>query len=245
MARLFCMKHILHIDDDAFYAHTLKRAFERAGYAVTHAHHGEEGIELATAHAPDVILLDIVMPKKNGFEVLSELQARKTTKQIPVIMLTHLGAKEDVIHCLELGASSYLIKTHHTVSDIVSHVERIVQERSRSRKKGFTSLELLFVLGAILVAGAFGYGLYRTRTFHEIRLRNETVLERYQQALNIAQSNGWRLERCSATEPDHCRICERECVENENKLFELITPATYRDVQNIQQMNVRIRDAQR
>lgn len=179
------MTHLLHIDDDHFYCHTLKRVFEAHSYEVTCAHHGEEGIALAEADPPDVILLDIAMPKKNGFETLEHLRATKQIKKIPVIMLTHLGAKEDVLRCLQLGAVSYLIKTHHSPQDIVQHVDRIVADH---KKNAFTARELVIVVGLIICALSVGLWLFRARVtwFHQDE--RAAALERQQKAVSMPEA---------------------------------------------------------
>ncbi len=181
------MTHLLHIDDDHFYCHTLKRVFEANQYSVQCAHQGEEGLALAEEHTPDVILLDIAMPKKNGFEVLEQLRTTKATKQIPVIMLTHLGAKEDVLRCLELGAASYLIKTHHSPKDIVQHVNRIVEEQGK--KNGFTVRELVVVVGVFLSALTIGLWLFSARLDALRQDERAAVMERQQQSVSMPEDS--------------------------------------------------------
>jgi DNA-binding response OmpR family regulator len=111
---------------------------------------GEEALRRASG--ADVILLDIGLPQKDGFDVLGELKADAETKHIPVIMLSRLSSKEDVEQCRALGCAEYLIKPHHTPEDIVNHVRRIVAARP-----GFTKLEALIVLAVIAVFGGLAY----------------------------------------------------------------------------------------
>ncbi|MDP3793241.1 MAG: response regulator, partial [Candidatus Uhrbacteria bacterium] len=81
------MKHILLIEDDKFLADIYARHFREAGFHVRHASSGEEGFESALKDPPDMIVLAIALPKKNGFEILEELKTHTQTKKIPVMML--------------------------------------------------------------------------------------------------------------------------------------------------------------
>lgn len=118
--------HILVVEDDAFLANIYKTKFELEGYKVTTASNGEDGLEEARKKGPDIILLDILMPKMDGFSTLEQLKAGADTKDIPVIMLTNLGQKEDVDRAFELGAADYLIKAHFKPSETVEKVKRVL-----------------------------------------------------------------------------------------------------------------------
>lgn len=82
---------------------------------------------MARKEAPDLILLDILMPKMDGFEVLEALKKSPDTKGIPVIMLTNLGQKEDVDRGIKLGAVDYLIKAHFVPSDTVARIKKVLK----------------------------------------------------------------------------------------------------------------------
>lgn len=116
-------KQILLIEDDRFLADIYARHLRDAGFEVMHASNGEEGLEMAKKEPPSLILLGVLLPKKNGFEILEELKKDPSTKTIPIMMLTHLGAREDIERCLSLGACQYLIKSHHSLEEIVKHVQ--------------------------------------------------------------------------------------------------------------------------
>ncbi len=103
---------ILIVEHDTFLAGIYAEKFEQEGFEVTHASDGEIGLVRATKEMPDVILMDILLPKLNGFEVLEKIKGNKKTENIPVILLTNLGQKEDVDRGLALGAADYLIKAH-------------------------------------------------------------------------------------------------------------------------------------
>lgn len=120
-------KRILLVEDDLMYVKPLHAALTREGFAVLHARNGEEGVEQATEELPHLIVLDLTLPQKDGFQVLDALKADPQTKDIPVVMLTHLSAKEDVDRCLRAGACEYLIKVHHTPEDLVRVIRRVLK----------------------------------------------------------------------------------------------------------------------
>jgi DNA-binding response OmpR family regulator len=116
-------KNILVIDDESALQKTLGEFLRTQNYNVISALDGELGIALAREKKPDLILLDLVMPKKNGFEVLKELKSDMATKIIPVIVLTNLSEMADIDKVLELGATTYLVKGDHALVDILQKVK--------------------------------------------------------------------------------------------------------------------------
>ena len=118
--------HILLVEDDTFLANIYKTKFEMEGFKVTHADNGEAGYDGAGKYHPDIILLDILLPKLDGFSVLKKLKEDEDVKDIPVILLTNLGQKDDVEKGLELGAVDYLIKAHFKPSETVAKVSKIL-----------------------------------------------------------------------------------------------------------------------
>ena len=96
------------------------------GYSVLSALDGELGLQTARKNLPDLILLDLVMPKMNGFEVLQALKGDAATKKIPVIVLTNLSEMADIDKVLELGATTYLVKGDHALTDILQKVKSIL-----------------------------------------------------------------------------------------------------------------------
>ncbi len=120
-------KTILLVEDDSFLAGMYVTKLELEGYRVALASDGEQAVLLAQKEKPQLILLDIIIPKKSGFDVLKEVKAIPATKDIPVILLTNLGQKEDVKRGLELGATDYLIKAHFMPSEVVAKVKRLVK----------------------------------------------------------------------------------------------------------------------
>lgn len=118
--------HILLVEDDNFLANIYKTKFEMEGFKVTAVEDGEAGLVEAKRKNPDIILLDILLPKKDGFAVLEELKKDSATADIPVLILTNLGQKDDVEKGMQLGAVDYLIKAHFKPSETVEKVKKIL-----------------------------------------------------------------------------------------------------------------------
>lgn len=104
------MSLVLIIEDSPTDAHVYKRALEASGHRVLHASNAEEGVPIALAERPDVILMDIVMPGMNGFQATRLLSKDEQTKHIPIIMLSTKSQETDRIWALRQGASDYLTK---------------------------------------------------------------------------------------------------------------------------------------
>ena len=87
---------------------------------------GVAGMELARKELPDLILLDLIIPKKDGFAVLAELKDNKETAHIPVIVLTNLEGSADVERALTLGATTYLVKTNYKLEEVAEKIKSII-----------------------------------------------------------------------------------------------------------------------
>jgi DNA-binding response OmpR family regulator len=121
------MAKILIVDDDPLLVRMYQQKLENDGFAVDTADDGEVAFKKASEGAPDLILLDVMMPKVNGFQVLTNLKANKNTSTIPVVMLTNVGgSEEDINRGLELGAVAYLIKASNRPSAVVSKIKEIL-----------------------------------------------------------------------------------------------------------------------
>jgi DNA-binding response OmpR family regulator len=121
-------KKILIIEDDEFLLRMYATKLGMEGYKVILASDGEKGLCLAIKEKPDLILLDLLLPKKDGFEVLKELKAKVETKGIPVLVLTNLGQKQDIDRCFALGVTDYLIKAHFIPSEVIVKINRILEK---------------------------------------------------------------------------------------------------------------------
>ena len=118
------MKHtILIIEDEAALQKALEDTLKEEGYKTIAALDGELGMKAAKEHLPSLILLDLVLPKMSGFEVLSALKAAKETADIPVIVLTNLEDLQDVQKIIDLGATTYLVKSHQSLKDIAGKIK--------------------------------------------------------------------------------------------------------------------------
>ena len=118
------MKKILLIEDEFRLQKTIGNLLEEEGYKIIYALNGEVGVNMANKENPDLILLDLVLPKIDGFEVLRRLKEKKETKNIPVIILTNLDDFMDVERCLELGATTYLVKADQDLKDIKEKINQ-------------------------------------------------------------------------------------------------------------------------
>lgn len=117
-------KKILLIEDDKFLIKLYSEKLTRAGFEVSMAVSGEEGLGKVIAEKPDLVLLDVILPQKNGFDILSELKLNAETKNIPVIMLTNLGQESDITTGRELGAADYLVKTDFSINKLPEVVRK-------------------------------------------------------------------------------------------------------------------------
>ncbi|MFC1632646.1 response regulator transcription factor [Patescibacteria group bacterium] len=115
---------ILLIEDDSFLSSMYVTKLEISGFDVEAAEDGETGLEKVKSYSPDLVLLDIILPKMSGFEVLESIRKDDAYKDIPVIMLTNLSQRDDVERGLDLGAQDYLIKAHFTPSEVVTKIKK-------------------------------------------------------------------------------------------------------------------------
>ncbi len=120
------MKRVLFIEDEFDLQKSVSDFLKKAGYGVIHALDGELGLNLARTEKPDIILLDIILPRKDGFGVLESLKKSEDTKHIPVIVLTNLENPEDVEKSLSLGATTYLVKSDHSLEDILEKIKQTI-----------------------------------------------------------------------------------------------------------------------
>lgn len=120
---------ILLIEDDPFLLSMYSTKFEIENFKVISADDGEKGLKIAQRYDPDIILLDILMPKMNGFEVLEILKSDVKTASIPVIMLTNLNQKDEIERGLSLGADDYLIKAHFMPSEVVDKIKKVIKDK--------------------------------------------------------------------------------------------------------------------
>lgn len=120
---------VLLVEDEKMLADMYQAKFTKEGLEVIKAEDGAKGLELAKKHKPDLILLDIILPKLDGFAVLKELKKDPVTSDIHVLLLTNLGQEEDVSKGQKLGADDYFIKANHTPAEIVEKVKYLLSKK--------------------------------------------------------------------------------------------------------------------
>jgi DNA-binding response OmpR family regulator len=145
---------ILVIEDDASISKGLKKNLAFEGYSVFVAPDGERGLELAVDKAPDLIVLDVMMPKMNGFEVLRELRRREI--DVPVIMLTAKGEEIDKVRGLDLGADDYVTKPFG-LQELLARIQAVLRRKRKFEKDfekvSFGQVTLDFTARTATVAG--------------------------------------------------------------------------------------------
>jgi len=122
---------ILIVEDERLLAKVLEEKFKALDFEVKIASDGEEALPVMKEFMPDLILLDLILPKKSGFVVLEYLRSDPELKLIPVIVLSNLAQEEDIKKALELGAKDYFVKVHHPVKEIVKKVQNYLYTKSR------------------------------------------------------------------------------------------------------------------
>lgn len=125
------MAEILLVEDDVILVEMYQAKFELEGHVVHVATNGEECLEMLQSYTPELILLDILMPKLNGFHVLKEIKKQPHLRQIPIILLTNLGEAEVDMNrelASALGVSDYLIKSRHTPDEVVEKVVKVLKK---------------------------------------------------------------------------------------------------------------------
>ncbi len=114
------------MEDDKFLSEMYATKLTENGFNVEAAYDGKEGLEKIKQFKPDLVLLDIVLPKIDGFEFLEKIKKDESLKNVLVIILTNLGQKEEVEKGLRLGASDYVIKAHFTPTEVAAKVKRLL-----------------------------------------------------------------------------------------------------------------------
>ena len=122
-------RRILLCEDDRFLRKAAEARLRQHGFTVFSAMDGEESLRVAREQIPDLILLDLIMPKVQGFEVLRRLKADAATACIPVVVLSNLGQDRDVEQATALGARAYFVKAHLSLQDLVTKVDDVLGGR--------------------------------------------------------------------------------------------------------------------
>lgn len=121
-------KNILIIEDDDFFRELIRKKLVSEGFEVAEAVDGEKGIEIIKESHPDLVILDLLLPSIDGFEVLSKVKSDATIAQTPFLVLSNLGQQEDIERGLRLGASDFLIKSQFDIDQIMDKVKGILNK---------------------------------------------------------------------------------------------------------------------
>jgi len=119
-------KKILIIEDDTFLSSLIKARLERDGYLVIQAFDGEEGLQVVKKERPDAVILDLIMPKVSGFEVMEYLSMNVDFSQIPVIVLSNLAQDSDVQKAKRLGAKGFFVKIRISIDDLAAKMREVL-----------------------------------------------------------------------------------------------------------------------
>jgi len=128
-------KRILIVEDEPFLVEMYKARFEQEGYDVRVAYNGTSVAALVKSEHPDIILLDIVMPETDGYEVLRQLKKSKSTSLTPILVFSNLAQEDEIKKGKKLGADKYFVKSDFTPSQLVQEVEAIISVKDTKKKK--------------------------------------------------------------------------------------------------------------
>ncbi len=120
---------ILIIEDDKFLRDLMSQKLTKEGFSVKEALDGEEGLKMALEEPPDLVLLDLILPRIDGFGVLERIKKEQKLSHLPVLILSNLGQKEDVQRALSMGAQDFLIKSNFTLGEIVEKIKTILKKK--------------------------------------------------------------------------------------------------------------------
>jgi len=126
------MKKVLIIEDEEFILDMYKIKFEQSGYSVEIAHNGEEGLEKIKTLKPDIVLLDLMMPKMDGYQVLEKVRVDNDIKNTKIHILSNFGQDDEIKKSMAQGADGYLVKSSITPGEIVNYVKKVLSEKEMS-----------------------------------------------------------------------------------------------------------------
>ncbi len=129
------MAKLLLVEDDPLMVRMYQRKLINDGYEVEVAVNGEDGLVKIRSFSPDLVLLDVMMPKVNGLQVLERVKSDPSISKIPIIILTNLGgSQEDIERGLELGAVAYLVKSAYRPDEVVAKVKEVLAGYTKSKE---------------------------------------------------------------------------------------------------------------
>ena len=122
------MKKVLIVEDEDIIMDLLEKKLIQEGYEVSTAYDGEQGMEKLRSVKPDILLLDIVMPKKSGYEVMEEMSKDPELSKIPIIVISNSGQPVELDKAKNMGAKDWLVKTQFDPKEVVEKVRRLIGE---------------------------------------------------------------------------------------------------------------------
>lgn len=122
------MGKIILVEDDPFLIDIYTLKIKEAGFEVIAIEDGDKALNVLEKEKPDLLLLDIVLPNYDGWEILKKVREKKQFQNLPVIILSNLGQKQEVEKGLDLGAVKYLIKAHYTPTEVVEEIKKILNK---------------------------------------------------------------------------------------------------------------------
>jgi DNA-binding response OmpR family regulator len=120
------MQNILLVEDDPFLIDIYTTKLKESGFSVEVANDGDAALKKARENKPDLVILDIVLPQIDGWEILRKIKSEPEFKNLKVIILSNLGQKEEVEKGIKLGAVKYLIKAHYTPSQVIKEIKKTI-----------------------------------------------------------------------------------------------------------------------
>lgn len=128
---------VLIVEDEIPLLDLYEKKFSSSGFKVVKADDGAKGVEVAQTEIPDIILLDLMLPVMNGFEVLKKLKSQDNTKEIPVVILSNYGEMPNITEGMLNGAAEYLIKVEHTPEEVVEVIRDVLETQGSIVGKAF------------------------------------------------------------------------------------------------------------
>lgn len=122
------MAKILIVEDERSLTNVYREKLSSLGYDVEIAADGDAAVAALKSGIPDIIVLDLIIPKKDGFQVLSEIKANSAWKHIPIIVASNLGEEEDIAKAKKMGVSEYFVKSDVSLADLVNRIKRLLKK---------------------------------------------------------------------------------------------------------------------
>ncbi len=127
-------KKVMWVEDDKFLSDILEKKLSKEGCKLVHAGNGEDALDMVEKELPDIILLDILLPGMNGFEILEKIKSMPKVKSVPVIFLTNFGQETDIERGQKLGAAKFIVKAMTPLDEVMLEIKKVLQDRESSSK---------------------------------------------------------------------------------------------------------------